>query len=177
MPYVWVEEPDKAPERSGAFSFADGDPPMARLRLWPHRSLTAPGFAWFIGITAAMVALPLIASLGSPTLWGLLPFILAAVAGIWWALRRNARDGALNEVLTLWRDRVELVRTDPRGHRQDWAAEPYWVKVGLHESGGPVEQYLTLKGGGREVEIGRFLSPEERVALRGELTDMLARVR
>ncbi len=177
MPYEWVETPDEAPERSGAFSFVAGDPPMARLRLWPHRSLNARGFVWFIGLTAAMIALPLVALLGSPALWGLLPFVLAAIAGVWWALRRSARDGQLSEVLTLWRDRVELVRTDPNGRHQSWQAEPYWVRVEMHKVGGPVEHYLTLKGGGREVEIGAFLSPDERVALSGELRTELERVR
>jgi uncharacterized membrane protein len=150
---------------------------MAVLRLWPHRSLTAQGFVWFIGLTAAMIALPLIGVLGSPTLWGLLPFLVATVAGVWWALRRSARDGQLTEVLSLWPDRVELVRTDPRGERKVWQAEPYWVRVEMHVTGGPVENYLTLKGGGREVEIGAFLSPEERTDLRGELVAALGRVR
>jgi uncharacterized membrane protein len=47
----------------------------------------------------------------------------------------------------------------------------------MHPDGGPVEHYLTLKGGGREVEIGAFLSPEERLALRAELTEAFARLR
>ena len=38
-------------------------------------------------------------------------------------------------------------------------------------------QYLTLKGGPREVELGAFLSEEERLALRRELTDRLASLR
>lgn len=177
MPLEWVKRPERAPAATGAFLFAAGDPPVARLRLWPHRSLTPRGFVWFVGGTAALSSLPLIGVLGTPVLWGLLPFAAAAIAGVWWALSRNIRDGNLTEEFTLWRDRVELVRTEPRGTRRDWAADPHWVRVEMHEKGGPVEKYLTLSGEGREVEIGAFLSPAERVALRGELLDALARVR
>lgn len=177
MPHEWVRVPEGAPEKSGASLFAEGNPPAARLRLWPHRSLTAEGFVWFVGGTAALISLPLIAVLGSPILWGLLPFALMALGSLWWALRRNLRDAALTEELMLWSDRVELVRRDPKGRTRDWSADPHWVKVGLHETGGPVENYLTLKGGGREVEIGAFLSPEERLALRDEIHSALLRVR
>lgn len=177
MPLEWLKRPEGAPAATGAFSFAEGDPPAARLRLWPHRSLTAEGFVWFVGLTAALISLPLFGVLGTPVLWGLLPFLVLTVAGIWWALVRNARDGALTEELTLWRDRIELVRRDPRGGTRGWSADPHWVRVELHEDGGPVEKYLTLKGGGREVELGAFLSPEERVILRSDLMEALARVR
>jgi uncharacterized membrane protein len=178
MPREWLRHADGAPEQSGAFCFAEGDPPAARLRIWPHRSLTAEGFVWFVGLTAAALALPLLAVLGSPVLWGLLPFAVLTVAGVWWAIRANAGDAsALSEELTLWRDRIELVRAERRGGIRGWSADPHWVRVELHETGGPVEKYLTLKGGGREVELGAFLSPEERVALRSELLDALARVR
>jgi len=168
MPYHWVTRPAQAPEKSGAFCFAEGDPPLAELRLWPHRSLSTRGFVWFIGLTAAALSLPLVGLLGTPVLWGLLPFLSAALAGIWWALRRSDRAG-LSECFRLWIDRAELVRSNPGGALQDWTAEPYWVQVTLHQRGGPVPSYLTLRGGGREVEIGAFLSPEERVALQAEL--------
>ena len=72
-----------------------------RLRLWPHRSLTKGGFVWFIGATAALIALPLIALLGNPALWVLLPFLIAAIAAIWAALARSDRDGCIVEELVL----------------------------------------------------------------------------
>lgn len=178
MPREWLEQIEGAPERSGAFCFAEGDPPAARLRLWPHRSLTAEGFVWFAGLTAGALALPMLALLGSPVLWGILPFAVLTVAGLWWAIRHNAGEAAaLSEELTLWRDRIELVRTEPRGRIRDWSADPHWVRVELHETGGPVEQYLTLRGGGREVELGAFLSPEERLTLRDEIEAALRLLR
>ena len=47
----------------------------------------------------------------------------------------------------------------------------------LHPTAGPVPNYLTLQGGPREVELGAFLSEEERLALRDEVQAALVRLR
>jgi uncharacterized membrane protein len=132
---------------------------------------------WFIGGTAALIAGPLVGLLGSPVLWGLLPFLLAAIAGIWWALERSFRDGEILEDLTLTPETVTLTRHGPRGQRQDWQANPHWVKVQIHPSGGPVPHYLTLSGGQRLVEIGTFLTEDERRRLSAEITEGLKAAR
>jgi uncharacterized membrane protein len=161
MPYEWSSA------QSGTRS----------LRLWPYRSLTRNGFVWFIGVTAGLIALPVVTLVGKPVLWGLLPFLIAAVWAIWWALRRNAQDRHILEELHLSRDAVSLTRQGPRGRVQEWQANPYWVRVTVHAKGGPVPHYVTLSGSGREVEIGAFLSEEERQALGGELREQLAALR
>ena len=174
MPYEWIRSIPAAPEQSGAAGIPTG--PVAELHLWPYRSLPRRGFVWFIGITVAMISLPLIGLIGSPLLWALLPFPAAAVAGIWWAIERSYADGAIREELCLWSDRVSLTRYAPRKPVQHWEANPHWVQVGLHVSGGPVEDYLTLKGAGREVEIGAFLTVSERRTLYAELSQRLRKV-
>ncbi len=156
MPYEWL--PPEGETR--------------RLHLWPHRSLTQRGFVGFVGLTAGLIALPALAVVGSPVLWALLPFLLAALWAIWFALRKNARDREILEELTLTPAEVRLSRRGPGG-RQDWAANRHWVRVACHPRGGPVPQYLTLRGGPREVEIGAFLTEEERLALRDALTRAL----
>lgn len=162
MPYQWT---------------TTDTPQEVRLTLWPYRSLPAQGFAIFISVTALMLLAPLLALLGTALLWGILPFVLTAVAGIWLALRRNARDARLTEVLTLTRDRIDISRRAPDGRERHWHANPYWVTVHLYPTGGPVPYYVTLKGDGREVEIGAFLSEEERRLLAEELRQRLARLR
>jgi uncharacterized membrane protein len=161
MPYQWLP-------------LEDG---TQRLHLWPHRSLTQRGFVWFIGATATLIAVPLIGVLGSPVLWMLLPFLLVAIWAVWFALRKNGRDRDILEDLSLSADSIRLTRHGPRGRRQDWEANPHWLRVTLHPTGGPVPNYLTLKGEGREVELGAFLSEEERVRLRDELLVALDGVR
>ncbi len=39
--------------------------------------------------------------------------------------------------------------------------------------GGPVPNYLTLKGSGHEIELGAFLSPQERITLRQDIETAL----
>ncbi|MEZ5779314.1 MAG: DUF2244 domain-containing protein [Paracoccaceae bacterium] len=171
MPYHWVKRSDGAPEQSGASSLEE---PIAELHLWPYRSLPREGFVIFIASTCIMLSLPLAGVLGTAILWGLLPFMVAAVAGIWWALARSYRDGALTESLQLWPDRIELIRRAPDRAAQSWRANPYWVEVHVHAQGGPVPHYLTLKGGDREVELGAFLTEQERLALADELRALIA---
>lgn len=159
MPYRWFPP--------------DGSLPR-QLHLWTHQSLPVTGFVTFIAVTAALMSLPLLANLGSPSLWILLIFALAAIAAVWWALRRNARDRQVTEDLSLGPDRVILIRRDPRGQVKSWSANPHWVRVTLYSTDGPVPDYLTLTGEGREVELGAFLTPDERTALAKDLRAALA---
>ncbi len=122
--------------------------------------------------------MPLIPALGTPVFWGLLPFLGAALAMLWLGLKRNIFDGRLAEHVTIWPDEMRVERREPRGRVRRWRAEPFHVRLTLHPEG-KVEQYLTLRGAGgraaREIELGAFLSPDERVALADEIEAALGR--
>ncbi len=164
MPYEWSEPGATGKVRT-----------IRRLRLWPYRSLPRRGFALFILLTFALITIPLYPLLGTLLVWGLLPFLLLAVGGVWWGLEKSYRDAELSEELTIDAEQVHLTRTEPGGAVQEWECQSYWAKAHLHPTGGPVPNYVTLTGRGREVEIGAFLSEDERKALFGELTDALRR--
>ncbi|MEM0948122.1 MAG: DUF2244 domain-containing protein [Pseudomonadota bacterium] len=168
MPVTW----DTDFETAAVVPGAPLPVPVARVVAEPHQSMTPEGFVGFMVATLSLVALPLLTLLGSPVLWGLLPFFALAIWGLWTAIGRNQRDRAMTETLTLWHDKVELVRKNPQGPEQRWDANPYWVSVHLHPGEKPVENYLTLKGAGREVEFGAFLGPDERLTLHTRLTDL-----
>jgi uncharacterized membrane protein len=155
MPYEWTPRPD--PDHDW------------QLCLWPYRSLLRRDFVTFMGATAALVALPLLTLLGSVVLWALLPFFVLMFWGLWFALNVSYKRGEVLEELTLDDTTAHLTRFNPKGDRQEWQANRYWVSVHLHPKGGPVENYITLRGGDREVEIGAFLDVSERLALYGDL--------
>lgn len=161
MPYEWLPP--------------EGD--NRRLHLWPYRSLPRRGMVWFLGGTSICIVVPLLGLIGTPVLWGILPFLLATLAAIWWALEKSFRDAEIVEEMEITPDQVTLVRHGPRGKRQDWQANPHWVRLTLHASAGPVPQYLTMKGEGREVELGAFLTELERRRLAAEITEVLRPLR
>lgn len=148
------------------------DPPRYRVVLWPNRSLGQRGRRTVMGLLALGLSVPMIPALGTPVFWGLLPFALVAFGALWMSFRRNDADARLSEELTLWPDEMRVERREPSGRVLRWRADPFFVRLTLHEDG-KVEKYLTLKGGGREIELGAFLSPDERVRLAAEVEDAI----
>ncbi|MEN9012827.1 MAG: DUF2244 domain-containing protein [Yoonia sp.] len=145
-----------------------------KLSLWPYRSLLRTDFVIFFGSTAVIIALPLIVLLGSPILWGILPFFVLMMIGLWIAIQTSYKRGQVLETLTANNDTLHLSRHNTDGTVQEWSANIYWASVHLHPTGGPVENYLTLQGGDREVEIGSYLDVAERHQLFDTLQEALS---
>ena len=160
MPFQWQDPPGE---------------PVRRLVIWRHRSLGAQGFVWVIALTAGALLLPLLAVIGRGVLWGLLPFALAALAGLWVAMQHGWRHGGPVETLALSETSISVERRDPGRPPRNWQGNPYWLRLSLHDK--PVESYLTASDGGRVIELGAFLTPEERRDLHGELTRAVADLR
>ncbi|WP_137701376.1 DUF2244 domain-containing protein [Marimonas lutisalis] len=144
-----------------------------QVTLWPHRSLPRRGFAAIILMAFLLATVPLYGLLGTVFLWGLLPFLLLAVAGLWWALEHTYKTAEVLETLTITPEQTRLVHQPPKGDVLTWECNTYWTRAQIYLTGGPVEHYVTLSGNGREVEIGRFLSEKERKILIGELKEAL----
>ncbi|WP_226780510.1 DUF2244 domain-containing protein [Oceaniglobus trochenteri] len=176
MPVRWEKKWQEAPVDPGAFLHGAASGPLARAVLWPNRSLPRRGMVGVIGFAFVMLLIPVFPLLGSPVLWGLLPFTMGAIWLLWFLLERSYASGAVREDLSIWNDRIDIVRSARHGPEKRWSANPFWVRLALRETGGPVANYLTLNGAGREVELGAFLSPEEREALHGDLQRLLNRL-
>ena len=172
MPWEWQTPPTGAPAPD-APGQAEGAPPLAVLHAWPYRSLPRRGFVFIIAMAFVATLIPVSAFIGTLALWWLLVPGLAALWALWWFLDRSYRDGEILEELSLWPDLIRLERNGPHGRHASWEANPYWVTLQLHKTGGPVKDYLTLKGAGREVELGAFLHEDERPRLRDELAAAL----
>lgn len=121
-----------------------------------------------MGISAGFLVLPLLSIGGTPVFWGLAPFLLLAFWGIWYAIQRNGRNLMLSETLWIWRDEVRVERRQANGQLLRWQAESIRVRIQLHKDA-QIEDYLTLSGGGRVIELGAFLAPEERTSLADEI--------
>ena len=146
---------------------------IATVELWPYNSLKPKGFVLFLGITFALISIPLFNILGTKVFLGLFPFLFVTVTGVWFALRKSLNDRQILEQLTLSKEEIILVRQDPSGEQRQWVCSPYWAKLKMYDKDGPVSNYITLTGNGREVELGSFLDEEERKNLYCELSSLL----
>lgn len=176
MPYHWSStSPETTAETAGSFETRATAP--LQLTLTAHNSLTPKGFVWFIGVTAVLMLIPLGALIGLASLWVILGFLGLALGSVWVALKSNWKRGEIHETLNMWSDHVILVQTKPDGSTMEWAANPYWVKVLQYEKEGPVPAYLTLQSKEKEVELGSFLSEDERIDLYKELIPIFSALR
>lgn len=169
-----ADEASSAPLRSDPFSRTDA--PVWSVTLWPHRSLKPEGFRSLMWFSAAAMSMPLLALAGTPAALALAPYVILALFALWLFFRINYRRARLTEELRLWPDAIAVERREPAGEVRRWAANPYWVDVDLSDTR-VHERYLTLRGAGRRIELGAFLTPAERVALADELRRRIEGVR
>ncbi len=151
--------------------FERTDKPVLHVTLWPNRSLNAVGFrnTMILVVVGSSIGIaPILLVTGN--LW-LVFFAVIPVATLYIFFLRNYRDGRLTEELRIYPDVIAVERREPSGKIHRWHANPYWVKVRLQDE--HVESYLTLEGNQRTIELGAFLSPEERLALKSEIDDAL----
>ncbi len=144
----------------------------AQLLLRPRRALTVHQFVGVFGlITLATLAVAVYGftqgNVFAPV-FALIDIVFVAVA-----LRWVWRSGDRFELIAIDERRLEVRRHldgDP-----DFTAHPYWVRLDVAQAG---EQTLHVRLGaqGHEVEVGSFLSADERQQLASQLKIMLGRV-
>lgn len=150
-------------------------PVLFHARLRPHCSLSPGGFRVlmavvvlaFSGIGSAFYAL------GA---WPVVGFCGLEVLLIWWCFKLNFRHLERYETILLTPDALEIRRVDPKGRVERTVLQPYWLTVRLEEEPSGANRLL-LRSHGRDVAIGGFLSPEERVDLKQALDAALRQPR
>jgi uncharacterized membrane protein len=170
-------EIDKAKAEALAFFAATDriDAPTFTKTIQPYRSLPIKGFVWLIAIACIGFLIPLLAFIGSKVLWGLLIPCLITLATLWYFIQRNYRDAEVQEIIKLWPDLLAIQRINPQGPDQFWQANPHWVKLHIKDTP-EIEGYLTITGGTREIELGAFLTPDQRNELRYRIEKAIRQV-
>lgn len=141
--------------------------------LHPHRSLPRRGFAVVMGLLGA-------ASLSVGTLfmihgaWPVMGFFGLDVLLVYWAFRSNYQAAALYETVRLTDQEMVVRRIDPWQEPRVWRFEPTWLRVSMDDPPRHHSQ-ITLSSHGRNLVIGTFLTPKERLefadALRAALVE------
>ena len=68
-----------------------------------------------------------------------------------------------------------MIHKEKNKEQKTWEGNPYWTRVNLDIHNPKLKNYLTLAGKGRHIELGAFLSPNERIELRDKIQNALAK--
>ena len=146
--------------------------PLLSLTIWPHRSCDRKTFLLILFIISFILIIPSFLFLSLSFAISILPFSLLSIFLFFFVGNKNFNDALLIEKLKIYPKKIILERKEPNNEIKKWHSNPYWTKVNIYNNG-PVESYLTLKGNGKEVELGSFLTPEERINLKKIIDDTL----
>ena len=149
--------------------------PSFKIRLAPNRSLDSYGTKVVFAVIACGFLLPIIPFIGSPvgttlTIFSGLTFYLFLTL-----LQKNFQQGSTFEEILISRRKIKVVHQEKNKGRLTWECNPYWTKVHLDINNPRLKNYLTLAGKGKRIELGAFLSPDERLELRDKIQNALAK--
>ena len=153
------------------------DPTFLRMRLVPNRSLDSYGTKVVFALIACGFLLPIIPFIGSPigttlTIFSGLTFYLFLTL-----LQKNFQQGNTFEEILILKNKIIVVHKEKNKEQKTWEGNPYWTRVHLDFNNPKLKNYLTLTGKGRHIELGAFLSPDERAELRDKIQNALAKAK
>ena len=148
----------------------------AQFVLHPHRSLSPSGFLILmalIGMVSFVLGIVFV-MLGA---WPVFGFFGLDVALVYYAFKRNYRDGRLYETIALSPEALKLTRVHPSGRSEEFDFNPYWARVRCTTNRPDGRTSLRLAAQGREVLFGQFLTDDERRDVADALTGALITTR
>jgi len=149
------------------------EPTIFSATLTPHRSLGPTGFLILMGClggTSFATGVVFIL-LGA---WPVFGFLGLDVLLVYLAFRANYRAANAYEVVTVTASELTVRKVTARGRvRQEWSANPLWVRLqqDIHEEFG-VERLLLISRGER-LAIASFLGPKEKQSFAQALNQAL----
>lgn len=144
------------------------------LELRPNRSGSLRGIHMIIGFLL-FVFIPTGVIFSIIGAWPVFGFMGAELLLLYVALRINQRATKARERLVLTENLFTVERTDPRGHQQSWQFQPQWLRVDFKKTSDFVA-HLSLSSKGERLNLGLFLSPEEKSDVAQHLRSALSRV-
>ena len=143
----------------------------------PNRSLSGEGTIVVFAILAIGLIVPIVPFLGSQvgitlTLFSGITFYLFL-----FFLEKSFQSGQLYEEIKISSEKIEITHKEKNKKKLTWEGNPFWTKVVMEDKENKVENYLTIQEKGRHIELGAFLSPDERKNLKNEIQNALAKAK
>lgn len=144
------------------------------VRTWvarPNNSLSVSARNWVFAVTVAVSSsIALVFSYFGA--WPVVPFTGLELALLWYALRHVEAAARDFEKITLESGR--LIIESRRGQlveRHEF--HPYWARLHCFKPAGQYNHRLLIGSHGKQVEVGRLLTEEQKMALATELKNNL----
>lgn len=153
-------------------SEAEAPPIDFDVVLRPYRSLSPHGF-WLLMLVVSTVCFAAGVAFTMLGAWPVFGFLGLDVLAIYLAFRLSYRRARLFERVRLLEDALEIRRVHPNGRIEEWSLAPNWLSVEVEGQANSAIGAVRLRSHGREVRIGRFLSPLQRHALATALREAL----
>lgn len=146
-------------------------PAQLDVVLYPNCSLGRMGFAVLM---AAIVLVSAAVGAGFMMVgaWPVTGFLGLDVLLLYLAFRWNYRQARRAEFVRLDQDGLTVRRLEPDGRSRGWRFEPYWVRVSVDQQTRN-DHRLVLSSHGQRLEIGAFLTTDERLELAHALNEAL----
>ncbi len=152
------------------------DTPIFSAVLRPHRSLSPRGF---VMVMLALISCSFTAGLAfwSMGAWPVVGFFGLDIVLVQLAFRLNYRQARASEEVTVFPDRLTVMKTTPRGDMSELGFNPYWarIEVDRHPEAGVTR--VTIASHGKRLDIAGFLGPRERESFAAALSAALAEAR
>ena len=134
--------------------------PLFSATLKPERSLHAAG-GWIGLVLAGIVGTPFLIAMPEFLLPGLAAFGVAGT-GLGAMGMRQARHKRQSQAIAVWPDQLELVVTGPGTQKQMRRFNSMEVRIRLVRDGYERTTAIFLRHGGEEIELGGFLSVDDK---------------
>ena len=128
--------------------------------LHPATSLSGRGFCVLM-VALCAVSFAAGYAFAKAGAWPVLGFFGLDILLIYIAFHVSYRRARRYETVRLTANELAVEKIDPNGRTRRWEFQPYWLRVAIDDAP-RYNSALTLNSHGRSVEIGAFLTPEER---------------
>ncbi|MGC6516992.1 MAG: DUF2244 domain-containing protein [Candidatus Puniceispirillaceae bacterium] len=145
------------------------------ITLWPHRSLSRRGFTILVLILAGLAFL---IGLGFFLIgaWPVIGFMGLELAVLYFAFHLNYRDGKTAEQVLIHEKGVDVVTIAPNGTHKAQSFDSHWLTAELIANRGK-RKTLALRHHHHHHEIGAFLPPSEKPAIKDLINERLGAAR
>ncbi len=162
------------PPEAAAFDGPAGPGPLfTRIELLPNCSLSVRGALFFFG-TVALASLTFALFFVAQGFWPVLPWAGLELALLGWALWASMRRRHWTQTIEVTPDAVAVTTRGREGERRIVFSR-HWAGVTLRRAHGWHPSRLLVESHGTTLEVGSFLTEDERRALHRRLAELIGR--